>query len=237
MLESLAMKHLKTWEKKEKVERENDSVKRKGQRTSWQVKECTRRTISWYKLENQGIQMNKIWKIPKISQHQLLLPPLGLCLVALWLFTYLFLPPPIFDDDGGEPTVQLNWSSPVLPASSVALTVTSWVPLLSLSYTTGLVQNVNACPSRLHSGSSIPTAFHCFKCYPDVWYGSPTAPATICYLSITPIYCSCNYNIRICSILYCDCKVFFWWVACCIFCAACYNSYLLEMYHLNCNRN
>jgi hypothetical protein len=76
----------------------------------------------------------------------------------LWLFTYLFLPPPIFDDDGGEPTVQLNWSSPVLPASSVALTVTSWVPLVSLSYTTGLVQNVNACPSRLHSVSSIPTA-------------------------------------------------------------------------------
>ena len=53
--------------------------------------------------------------------------------LALSLFTfYLFLlPPALFD--GGAPTVQLNSSSPILPASSVALTVTSWVVLLSLS--------------------------------------------------------------------------------------------------------
>lgn len=62
------------------------------------------------------------------SQHQQTNPyTMALSLSTCYLFA------PLFDDDGGEPTVQVNSSSPVLPTASVALTVTVWVVLLSLS--------------------------------------------------------------------------------------------------------
>jgi hypothetical protein len=111
------------------------------------------------------------------------------------------------------------------------------VPLLSLSYTTGLVQNVNACPSGLHSVLSIPTASVASNVI--LMYGTAVLllpPPSVISLSPLPtaLVITTSGSIASCTVIV---KYSSNGLPAASSALHVITVHLLEMYHLNCNRN
>jgi hypothetical protein len=111
------------------------------------------------------------------------------------------------------------------------------VPLLSLSYTTGLVQNVNVCPSRLHSVLSIPTTSVASNVI--LMYGTAVLllpPPSVISLSLlsTALVITTSGSVVSCTVIV---KYSSDGLPAASSALHVITVHPLEIYHLNCNRN
>lgn len=112
------------------------------------------------------------------------------------------------------------------------------MPLLSLSYTTGLVQNVNVCPSRLHSVLSIPTTSVASNVNPVYGTGIlllPPPPSVISLsLLSTALVITTSGSVVSCTVIV---KYSSDGLPAASSALHVITVHPLEIYHLNCNRN